>query len=517
MLDLLFSKRSLENPDTSLSDPANWLFEALGSQPTSSKVLVNEDTAIQLTAVWSAVNTISDTLAELPLQLVQKKRDHTTRVINKHPTLRLLDQPNEFMTPIVMKSTKQSHTLLRGNSYGMIARTRGGEPFEIWPLDPSQTDPQIKNGKLWYRTMLDTGVAYIEASDIIHIPALARNGIKGMSIIGAQREALGHSIAVQNYGSKFFANGAKPGGLLSFEKKITDPAKVRKAVEEQYSGDNVHGLLVLDNGAKFSTTSIPPEDAQFLQTKEYSVDDIGRMFRLPAHFLNKMGQATFNNLEQMGSHFVQYTLTPWLTRWEQEYTRKLLTQAEIDRGYRFRFVIAELIRGDVKTRSEVYASGINTGWLTRNEARAREDLPPIEGLDDPLVPANMKVLGDEPEPAPSPPPPTEPEPEEEPAEETEEDETEEEDRMMRLLRSAGARLSTKEINAVTRMVKRNAPKEDIFAFYAKHSLDLVDGLAIDPKVARQYCRYGAERASDNSYTIDELVSEMRAAILGVLK
>lgn len=510
MLDLLFAKRaSLENPNTSLSDPAAWLYEAFGAMPTASRITITEQTALQITAFWSAVNTISDTLAELPLKLVQRNADGSQTVIASHPALRLLKvSPNPFMTPIVFKSTLQSHTLTHGNGYALINFGRDGAPQELWPLD-CHTVPQLKDGALYFSTNIDgVGQTLIPAANVLHVPALARKGIAGMSIIAEQRESLAHGAALQQFAARFFGNSARPGGLVSFDGKVRDPEKVRKAIETSYNGENAHGLMVLDNGAKYTPFAIPPDDAQFLASREFSVDDIGRMFRLPAHFLNKMGQATFNNLEQMGAHFVQYTMMPWIARWEQEATRKLLTDAEIERGMAFKFDTKGLMRGDIKTRSEVYTSAITNGWMTRNEVRALEEMNPLDGLDDPLMPLNMTAVGDEPEEEPA------NEPADEPDDEEDEDETEDENdsRALTIIKAMAERCITKEVNAAqSKFDDLDALQE----FYDKHARHLAENLAIGTEVAAQYCatRMGIARETSSKAEFISQIQSNGAVIL----
>jgi HK97 family phage portal protein len=491
IFDQLFEKRaSLENPSTSLSDPANWLLHAFGAAPNSSGVMVSEKNATQIVAFWSAVNTISDTLAELPMKLIRTKEDGTTETVTRHPALRVLRNPNPMMVPVTFRSTSQAHTLTWGNSYAYIVRNSLGLPVELWPLNPAETNSIVENRELYFNTSLDIGKTKIPSVDIIHIPALTRNGIDGMSIVSEQREMLGSAIAQQSFAGKFFANGARPSGLLSYPGKVRDPKKIKEALEAATGNENAHSMMVLDNDAKFTPFSIPPEDAQFLQTREFSIDEIGRMFRLPLHFLNKMGQATFNNLEMMGTHFVQYTMMPWIIRHEQEYTRKLLKPGEIDRGLRFKFNVSALIRGDIKTRSEVYAKGVQFGWVTRNEVRALEDMNPLEGLDDPLIPANLKVVGEEPEPEPEPEPEDDPEgdPDAEPEDDSE-DETEDDEeagRSFLVLTAAATRLANKEVIALKRMIKRG-DDEDVFReFYEGHANLLSENLAISIESARQY-------------------------------
>ena len=483
IFDQLFEKRaSLENPSTSLSDPSSFIF---GAHPSATGVMVSPDNATQIVAFWSAVNTISDTLAELPLKLVRNRLDGSTETVNKHSALSVLRNPNPMMVPITFRSACQSHTLTHGNSYAYIIRNSLGNPVELWPLHPSETTSKIVNRKLYFDTMLDIGATRLSAEDVIHIPALTRNGVDGMSIVAEQREMLGGAIAQQNFASKFFNNGAKPSGLLSYPGKVRDPDKIKRALQAATGGENAHSMMVLDNDARFTPFSIPPEDAQFLQTREFSVDEIGRMFRLPLHFLNKMGQATFNNLEMMGTHFVQYTMMPWIIRHEQEYTRKLLKPGEIERGLRFKFNVSALIRGDIKTRSEVYAKAVQFGWMTRNEVRALEDQNPLDGLDDPLIPMNLKNIN-EPEPEPQPEPEPEPEEPTDDDTETDTDDDAEGNRHYLVLTAAATRLANKEAIAVKRLFKRK-DMDGIAEFYRTHERLMVDNLAIPLESAKEYC------------------------------
>jgi HK97 family phage portal protein len=494
ILDRLFSKRATRDNLSTLADPDDWLFQAFGAGPTASRISVTDRNATQITAFWSAVGTIADTLAELPLRLVQVKNNGTTKNIKSHPSLPLLTlSPNPMMTGIVAKSTIQAHSLTWGNGYFWVKRNRMREPLELWPLKPAETTAVIDKGKLYFDTMLSIGQTRLPARDVIHVPAMSRNGLVGMSIVAEQREMLGAIIATQQFGAKFFANGARAGGLIAYPGKVRDPEKIREAIEKAAGGENAHGLLVLSGDAKYQQFSIPPEDAQFLQTKEFGVDEVARMFRLPLHFLNKMGQATFNNLEQMGSHFAQYTMMPWVIRWEQELTRKMLTESEIKRGYRYKFNLGALMRGDIKTRSEVYAKGIQFGWVTRNEVRALEDMNPLEGLDDPLIPLNLGVVGEE-APEPEPPPEPAPEPDDDEVDETDDDEA---DRSFLILTAAVQRMANREAKAVGRILRSGATAADIAdkldTFYRGHALVMVENLAMSADDARQYCnRHGTE-------------------------
>lgn len=499
ILDRIFERRAhLENPSTSLSDPANWLFNAFGAAPSTANIIVTERNATQITAFWSAVNTIADTLAELPIRLIKNNSDGSQQVVIGHPSLiRLRMSPNPMMSAVVFKSTLQGHVLTWGNGFAWIKRNAMLEPIELWPLLPVHTRPVIINGELKYRTQMDTRFTeagftdnrqlLLDAADVIHVPALSRNGIIGMSIIGEQREMLGSALATQKFGARFFANGANPGGLISFPGKISDPDKIRTQIEQKTGGENTHRLLVLDGDAKFQQFSVPPDDAQFLQTREFDVDEIGRMFRLPLHFLNKMGQATFNNLEMMGTHFVQFTMMPWIVRWEQEVTRKMLTPDEIASGLVFKFNVSALIRGDIKTRSEVHAKGIQNGWITRNEARALEDMNPLEGLDKPLVPLNLKVVGEEPAPTDT----GSGHNDDNGGNSSDNDDQDESARMFVMAKAAAERCANKEAIALRRIFAK-APDDAQLAellesFYNSHRKCVKTTLAMTEQQAEQYC------------------------------
>lgn len=475
IFEALEIRASLENPSTPLSDPAAWLQEVFGGTLTTANVRVTEKSALSVTAFWSAVATISDTLGELPIRLIRKDASGQSEEVRDHDVWsRLKYSPNTAMTSIVFKSTVQAHALTHGNGYAYIRRNRLGRPIELWPMLPQTTYPEMRDGRTMYNAQMKDGTyKLIEARNVLHIPGMSMNGVTGLSILQCQRETLGGAIAKNRYGTRLFANGAKPSGIMSFPGKIRDPESVKRQVEQATNGENAHGLMVVGGDVKYAPISLPPEDAQFLQSRDFDVDEVGRMFRLPAHFLNKMGQATFNNLEQMGTHFVRHTLQPWVTRWEQEITRKLLTRDEIADGMEFKFNVDALMRADIKTRYETYEKGINTGFLTRNEARRMEDKAPLPGLDKPIMPLNMAETG-----APS----AEPEPSDSgTASQRAIDSTVE-----MLLKNEARRVLRAGRQAKRQRKQPTDIRDSLRAFYARQSRLLRERLAISADVAAQY-------------------------------
>jgi HK97 family phage portal protein len=481
------TRASLENPSTNLSDPAAWAQYALGGAPTDSNISVTERNALSITAFWSAVGTISDTMGLLPAKLIEKTSTGETLEVRDHPAVtRLRLSPNPAMTAAVYKSTIQGHVLIWGNGYSLIVRNTMGDILELWPLPPSETKPRQDGRHVVFDTIVDGKAAVIPADQVLHIPALSRDGLVGMSPIREQREMLGTTIATQRFASKFFANGARPSGLMSVPGKLRDAKTFGENVQKNASGENANSLMVVDQGATFTPFAVPPDDAQFLQTREFSVDEVGRMFHLPLHFLNKMGQATFNNLEMMGAHFVQQTMMPWIVRWEQELSRKLLSEDELRAGLEFKINTSALVRGDIKTRSELYDRGIKAGWLMRNEARALEDYNPIDGLSEPLIPVNMAAIDDEPA----------DDPVDEPGTETDSQGTE----TNSIRRSAFDRLQRKEIKKVSAIARNAAGQidlaEQLSTFYKRHAGHLRQSLAWDEATATAFCRKRATEIID---------------------
>jgi hypothetical protein len=252
---------------------------------------------------------------------------------------------------------------------------------------------------LYYNIITDNGTpAEVSTDKIFRIPGFGFDGVQGYNVITYARQSLGLARGAEDYGSKFFGNGAKASLVLEIPQELTEKSadNLIRSVQKQVSNQNQHGILLAEQGAKYSTLSVSQKDSQYLETRQFSVSDIARWFRMQPHKIGDLSKATFSNIEQQSLEYVGDTLTPWFVRWEQAIRMQLMTPEQQADNLYVKHNANALLRGDLKSRYEAYASGIVNGWFTRNEAREREDLNPIEGLDDPLVPLNMAVVGEEP-------------------------------------------------------------------------------------------------------------------------
>ncbi len=355
---------------------------------------VTPTSAIQVSAVYACVRVIAETVASLPLH-VYETTDTGSRKANEHPLYRLLhDEPNTEMTSFVWRETMLSHLLLYGNSYCQIIRSGRSKIVGLYPLLPDRmTVDRDSKGKLTYTyTTSDGKIAYLAPEDVLHIPGLGFDGVMGYSPIALEKAAIGLGIAAEEYGSKFFANGARPSGILTHPNTVKDPAALRASWNAAYGGSgNASRVAVLEEGMTFTPLSIPNNEAQFLETRKFQVTEICRIFRVPPHMIGDLERATFSNIESQNISFAVHTIRPWLVRIEQAVNRALIPENEKGRFYA-QFNIDGLMRGDYKSRMEGYAIARQNGWMSTNDIRALENLNPIseeEGGDAYLVNGNM--------------------------------------------------------------------------------------------------------------------------------
>lgn len=375
--------------------------------PTTSGKSVNEFTAMQTTAVYSCVRILSEALACLPLHLYRYKEGGKERVYD-HPLYHLLhDEPNSEMTSFVFRETLMSHLLIWGNAYAQVIRDGAGRVVGLYPLLPNKVEVgRDKSGEIFYtyaRTsdenpnFKDYGTVVLRKQDVLHIPGLGFDGLVGYSPIAMAKNAVGMTLACEEYGASFFANGANPGGVLEHPGVLKDPKKVRDSWNEVYRGaNNAHKVAVLEEGMKYQQIGIPPEEAQFLETRKFQINEIARLYRIPPHMVGDLEKSSFSNIEQQSLEFVKYTLDPWVIRWEQALQRSLLLPKE-KTEYFIKLNVDGLLRGDYQSRMSGYSIGRQNGWLSANDIREMEDMnsiPESAGGNLYLINGNMTKLKD---------------------------------------------------------------------------------------------------------------------------
>ncbi len=395
--------RSRDKPQNRIGSGWSFLF---GS--TSSGKMVNERTAMQTTAVYACVRILAEAIAGLPLHVYRYRMDGGKERIPQHPLYYLLhDEPNPEMTSFVFRETLMSHLLLWGNAYAQIVRNGRGQAVALYPLLPSKMEvSRAANGELvytYYRDYDESGLnpkggyVTLRKDDVLHIPGLGFDGLIGYSPIAMAKNAIGMSLATEEYGAAFFANGANPGGVLEHPGVIKDIQRVKDSWNSAYQGSsNAHRVAVLEEGMKFQAIGIPPEQAQFLETRKFQINEIARIFRVPPHMVGDLEKSSFSNIEQQSLEFVKYTLDPWVVRWEQSLQQSLILPSEKTSLF-IKFNVDGLLRGDYQSRMNGYAVGRQNGWMSANDIRELEDMnriPAEEGGDLYLVNGNMTKLAD---------------------------------------------------------------------------------------------------------------------------
>ena len=351
---------------------------------SSSGKMVTERTSMQTTAVYACVRVLAEAVAGLPLHLYRYTDEGSKEKATDHPLYFILhDEPNPEMTSFAFRETMMTHLLLWGNAYSQIIRNGKGEVAALYPLMPNRmTVDRDAKGQIYYEYQTSTdeahtmkqGTVILKPSDVFHIPGLGFDGLVGYSPIAMAKNAIGMSIACEEYGAKFFENGAAPSGVLEHPGTIKDPSKIRESWSGMFGGSrNAHKIAVLEEGLKYTPISISPNEAQFLETRKFQLDEIARIFRVPPHMIGDLEHATFSNIEHQSLSFVKYTLEPWLVRWEQTISRSLLREDE--KGTYFaKFNVDGLLRGDYESRMNGYAVGINNGFMCPNDVRTLENM-----------------------------------------------------------------------------------------------------------------------------------------------
>lgn len=375
--------------------------------PTAAGKTVTEKSAMQLTAVYACVRILAEAIAGLPLHLYRRGKNGSKDKAADHPLYSLLhDEPNPEMTSFVFRETMMTHLLLYGNCYSQIIRDGCGQVTALYPLMPNQMSvDRDERGQLYYTYLrsneeaatMSGSTVYLMPEDVLHVPGLGFDGLVGYSPIAMARNSIGMALACEEYGAKFFANGASPSGVLEHPGTIKDISRLRESWNSVYGGSkNAGKVAILEEGMHYAPISISPNEAQFLETRKFQVDEIARIFHVPPHMIGDLERSTFSNIEQQSLEFVKYTLNPWVCRWEQALTRALLSPRE-KREYFIKFNVDGLLRGDYQSRMNGYAVGRQNGWMSANDIRVLENLdriPAEQGGDLYLVNGNMIRMTD---------------------------------------------------------------------------------------------------------------------------
>ncbi len=427
-------RTSLENPQTPLSYPAEWLLDIFNGGRTDSGIRVSEMTALQVGTVFACVNVISDGFSSLPVHVYQRSKiagRASKSIATDSPLYSLIhDEPNPEMTSAVFFKTLMVHYLLWGNSYSEIRRNGSGQIIGIWPRNPARTRPirilkplmlegdLLPPGTMLYETsdqLMDSSSYVVDqnpehqqvglkrlvrAENMLHVPGLSLDGRLGQSTVWLARQAFGLALATEKYGAKFLGNGARPAGILTLPSKLEDKAidTLRRSWAEAHGGENQFKVAVLEQGVKYEKIAATPEEGQMLQTRRYEREEICAIFGVPAHMVAASDKGGKSNVEQSSIEFVLYCLHPWLNRFEQELSRKLFPSMGRTAGkYFVKFDTRKLMYPDAAARSAFYSQGKQWGFLNTNMILELEDMNPVENEkvgETFWQPINMQDAGD---------------------------------------------------------------------------------------------------------------------------
>jgi HK97 family phage portal protein len=391
-------RASLEDPSIPLSSKNIDKFFNVGLM-NESGVNVTEDTALTFAAVYRAIVLRGDTIGALPVHVFENMPDGTKQIVRDHPVSFLLGrEPNERQTAFTFKQTAQGHHDLYGNAYAVIRNDQKGEPMTLDLMDPSKTEVKQKGRLLFYKITEDIdGEAITKtytSEQILHIPNYGKTGLVGQGVIANASESIGGAMAQQKFGSRFFKNNAQPSGILTSQNATdTQAQESKEAWKRSNSGTNEAGTAVLRGDWKYDTITIPPEQAQFLQSREFSVVEVARWFGVEPHLLFDLRRSNYNSIEQQSIEFAVYTIMGIVKRWEQELDRKLFSLPDRrSNKYYTKFNINALLRADIKSRGEWYRTLVQNGIMKINEVRELEDMNSLAEGDVAFIQKNMQPL-----------------------------------------------------------------------------------------------------------------------------
>lgn len=384
---------------TSLGHPRDPALRALfGGNESAAGVQVDEFTGLNYSAVFRAISIIAGVVRTLPLRIFERGKADARSLAIGHPADDILNQvPNDDMDSGTFRETLTGHTVSWGNGYAEIERLKSGRPYRSHVLLPHMVTPRRVNGVLVYSVARSQGGdRTVSADDMLHLRGLGYDGLVGYSVIRNAADSIGLGLATERFGSRLFRNGARPSGVLYIPKGLDEEEekRLRTSWERMLQSENQLRTAVLEEGTKWEPIGIPPEDAQFLETRKFTVVEIARWFGIPPHLLFELDRATFSNIESQGLDFLIFCIGPWLDRWERAVNRVLLSSSE-RRTHYAEHNVNRLVKPDIAARNTSYTAGRNGGWLSVNDIRRLENLDPIgpEG-DVYLMPLNMVPAGE---------------------------------------------------------------------------------------------------------------------------
>ena len=374
--------RHLENPSSSLSDPDEWVIDAFGGERTDTGIRVNRRIALGYAAVKRAVDMISRDIAKLPLNVFRRIGEKGREKDKAHAAYNLLRwKPNSEMIAFKWVQVVMNHALIEGNSYTFVVRDGAGRPLELLPLNPDVTVPMRQDGRLFYVTKLDDDDVALLPEDVIHVIGISFDGRIGIRLIDLAKNSFGHGIAMERYGSRFFANSARPNLALVVDGTISEAAaqRLRRSFDKIYSGlDNAHRTAILEAGTELKTFSINAKDSQLIDSQNFNVKQVANWFNLPPHKLGDEAKTSFSSLEQENQAYLNEALDPWMFQIEQLLRDLLLTESEKRNDSHFvEFNRNALVRVDMKTRGEFYRTTVGVPIFSPDEARAFEGMNPL--------------------------------------------------------------------------------------------------------------------------------------------
>ena len=352
----------------------------------------DSDKAMTLTSVWNAIRLLSESVSSLPISVYKKEAngDKIEDVNNRIYNL-IKFKPNSYQNKITFFEYIMYSVLTDGNSYVHIVRDNNSNPVELVPLNPELVTIYVKDREIFYQTQ---GAGVLDSKDVLHVKLISDDGVEGLSPIDQCAKAISWSLSMEEFGKTFFTNGAKPSSVLSTDRALSETAimRLKESFNNAYAKlKNSNSTIILEEGLTFKPISISPEQAQFLASRQFGVEEIARIFNLPPHMLKDLTKSSFNNIEMQSQEFVTYSLMPYLTRIEHEMNLKLFRTNELGNSF-VEFNVNGLLRGDVKTRNEAYKTAIQNGYMSINEVRRKENLNAIEGGDKHFIPMNMTTI-----------------------------------------------------------------------------------------------------------------------------